>query len=254
MSAPDRPGTWLRTFHPRPGAAARVIVFPPAGGAATFAVPLSAALGPDVEVLAVQYPGRQDRLGEPSPHDLGELADRLAGVIAGLPELPTVLFGHSMGAAVAFEVAHRLQGRWSPEAVIVSARESPRSVPAERLHGLPDDRLVLALGRLGAEGMELLADPELRDLLLPVLRSDLRAAETYRHPDAEPLECPLLALAGVDDPAVQLPEAGRWREATTQFLGLEAHPGGHFYLQGREPEIAARLRALLDGVRSGLLP
>jgi pyochelin biosynthesis protein PchC len=99
-------GSWLRGFHPAPPGAPRLVCLPFAGGSASFFHPLSAAL-PDVEVLAAQYPGRQDRLSEPPVADLGAMADAVAAEQPA-DSARTVLFGHSVGALVAYEVARRL--------------------------------------------------------------------------------------------------------------------------------------------------
>src|SRR5688572_26153562 len=92
---------WIRRFHPSPEAAARLVCFPHAGGAASFYFPMSEALSPAVEVLAVQYPGRQDRLAEAPLADINALADHITSGLSHLDDRPLALFGHSMGSLVA---------------------------------------------------------------------------------------------------------------------------------------------------------
>src|SRR5436305_687475 len=94
---------WIRRYHPAPAAAVRLVCFPHAGGSASYFHPVSARFSPGVDVEALQYPGRQDRRAEPCVTDLNELADVVTTEIRALDPLPTVYFGHSMGAALAFE-------------------------------------------------------------------------------------------------------------------------------------------------------
>src|SRR4051794_9909349 len=133
---------WLRRFHPAPQAAARLVCLPHAGGSASYYHPLSAALSPAVEAVAVQYPGRQDRRSEPLVDDLLVLADRLADALADEPG-PLALFGHSMGAVLAFEVARRLEreGR-EIAALFVSGRRAPTAHRDEWLHRVGDAELL----------------------------------------------------------------------------------------------------------------
>src|SRR6059058_3650797 len=104
----DVNGTWLRRFGPVLDSGVRLICFPHAGGSASAYVPLARALAPEVEVLAVQYPGRQDRRHEPPIEDVNRLADLAADVLPTDSARPYALFGHSMGALVAYETALRL--------------------------------------------------------------------------------------------------------------------------------------------------
>lgn len=117
---------WLRRFHPPGRDSHRLVVLPHAGGSASFFRPLAAALAPELDVLTVQYPGRQDRRSEKSIEDIGEYADRIHEVLLAEADRPTALYGHSMGAILAFEVACRLEASGhAPLAVIASGRRAP---------------------------------------------------------------------------------------------------------------------------------
>src|SRR5580693_3664644 len=124
QNMPESGGRWVRHFHPSATAVSRLICFPHAGGSASYYFPVSAALSPNIEVLAVQYPGRQDRRNEKNLEDIGELADRAFEAVVPWSKGPVALFGHSMGAIVAFEVARRLERNAgiSLLALIVSGR------------------------------------------------------------------------------------------------------------------------------------
>lgn len=233
---------WLRRYHQRPDAGHVVVCFPHAGGSANHYRPLSEALPESVELFAVQYPGRQDRLREPVIGDVVAVAELVAPLVAGLDGRPLALFGHSMGASVAFEVARRLErdGK-APVALFVSARRPPSRAAARRNHLLSDPDLVTAVKALGGPGSLLLDDPEFAALALPAIRGDFRAAETYRREHDASVNCPVLALVGDSDTEADATLASGWRDHTTATFTLHEFPGGHFYLDHHLPTIATLL-------------
>ncbi|GAA4526035.1 thioesterase II family protein [Amycolatopsis samaneae] len=222
---------WLRRFHPAPGAATRLVCFPHAGGSASYFHPVSTALSPRAEVLAVQYPGRQDRRAEPLIDDLAVLADRLAELVARQLDRPTVFFGHSMGASLAFEVARRLEARQRVLAgLFVSGRRAPSAHRDERVHLRDDKGLIEEIKSLSGTDAYLLDDDEVVQMMLPAVRNDYRAAETYRYRPGPDVSCPVTALLGDTDTKVTETEAAAWREHTSGPFELRVFPGGHFYL------------------------
>jgi surfactin synthase thioesterase subunit len=221
---------WLRQYHPRTDAETVVVCFPHAGGSASYYRPMSAALPASVGLYAVQYPGRQDRLREPLVADVVSMAEAIAPAVLTLADRPLALFGHSMGASVAFEVGRRLE-RWGapPVALFVSSRHAP-SRPRGTEHHLADDKgLVSAVVKLGGPGVELMDDPEFVAMVLPTIRSDYRAAETYLGEPGATVRCPVVALLGDDDPDVGVDDTRVWAEHTTGEFTLRLFPGNHFY-------------------------
>lgn len=232
---------WLKRFHPAAPGAPRLVCFPHAGGAASAFHPLSAVLAPAVDVLAVQYPGRQERHAEPLVDDLFVLADRLADVLAAEVSGPMAFFGHSMGASLAFEVARRL----GPVGLVVSGRRAPSSFPGGPVPERSDDELLADVRRIGGTDPRVLAHPELLRVVLPVLRNDYKAAETYHHRPGPDVECPVLALFGDSDPRVTEDEVRRWAAHTSGFFELKSFAGGHFYLNDHLEEVAGLLNERL---------
>ncbi|WP_329468130.1 thioesterase II family protein [Streptomyces sp. NBC_01431] len=219
--------------HPAPRKARkRLVCLPHAGGTATFFHSWAGAVGEDVEVLATRYPGRQDRLAEPCPQDMAPLADAVAEELAPFLDVPVVLFGHSMGASLGYEVALRL-GRSHPGRVaglLVSAREAPHCVTPKEIHLGSDDEVVAEVKRLGGDGTDLLDDPDIREIVLPSVRGDFRISGTYRAAAPVPVDCPVFGYVGDRDAGVSESDMRRWAEVSTGDFGLLMLPGGHFYL------------------------
>jgi pyochelin biosynthetic protein PchC len=146
VSAPARPRGWLRTPRPRPEAGLRLVCLPHAGGAASSFRGWAEAVPPGVELVSVQYPGREDRIREEPWTDAVAMAGTLAGLLAADPR-PLVLFGHSLGGTLAYEVARRLPR--PPVRLVVSARIAPTVPPAPVFRGETDEELAAELCRLG---------------------------------------------------------------------------------------------------------
>lgn len=220
-----------------------MVLFPHAGGSAPFFFPFSRELSEVAEVLCVQYPGRQDRIDEPFASSTVELAEH---IVTTLPAFggPTVLFGHSFGATVAFEVARRAQ----PGALIVSARRAPADVRDRGMHRLDDDALLAEVSKLDGMHPDILAEPELVRLAMPAVRADYRAAETYVYQPGPPLRCPILALVGDSDPQVDAARMALWRDYTTGPFDTRVFPGGHFYLTDHRTGVVAEIIRQLGGL------
>jgi surfactin synthase thioesterase subunit len=247
--APTYLTTWLRRFGPAGDAATTLVCLPHAGGSASFYFPVARALAPAVDVLAVQYPGRQDRRHEPHIGSLPELADRIVDALRQLDDRPVALFGHSMGAVLAYEVGLRLAdaGRAALCRVFVSGRRAPSRYRDDRLHLQSDLQILAEIRRLDGTEAAALDDPDIRGMLLPAIRSDYRAVETYRHDPGRVLGCPVTVLTGDRDPLVTLDEARAWKLHTTGPTDVVVLPGGHFYLVKQNARV-------LDIIVSRLFP
>ncbi|MGW1290842.1 thioesterase II family protein, partial [Streptomyces sp. NPDC002586] len=230
---------WIRRYHPRPDAAVRLVCLPHAGGSASFYHPVSASLPASVDVLAVQYPGRQDRRNEPCPDSIQELADRVTSVLLPWTDRPLLLFGHSMGATLGFEVARRLEHDHGivAHALFASARRAPSRPRDESVHLRDDDGLVEEMRKLSGTDSAILDDEELIRMALPAIRADYRAAETYVYEPGPNLRCPIVGLVGDDDPKVTVDEARAWSRHTDASFDFHVFQGGHFYLTSHQNEV-----------------
>jgi pyochelin biosynthetic protein PchC len=243
---------WIRRFHPAPTAPVRLACLPHAGGSATSYIGLSQALHPDVEVLAVQYPGRQDRRAEPLVDSLAELARQVTAELLPWTDRPLALFGHSLGAVLGFEVARALEAAGRPPAVLfASGRRAPSRHRAEYAHRLDDDGLLREIRTLSGTDARLLDDEELMRMVLPAIRADYRAVETHTYLPGPPLRCPVTALTGADDLKVSAQDAAAWREHTSAEFDLVTFDGGHFFLTDRQQQVAEVITAALSRFTAG---
>ncbi|MGP2438413.1 thioesterase II family protein [Streptomyces sp. JW3] len=243
---------WLRRWND--GAASRftLICLPHAGGSATFYRPWAALLPREVELLAIQYPGREDRLEDPEVTGMGELVNAVADAVLPLLDRPYALFGHSMGSAVGWELAHELHHRGAPlpRRLFASGRAAPGTAVTGQLHRQDDAVLGAELARLGGTSREVLDDPALRALILKAVRHDYRIIETHRPADRPPLTCPVHVLTGSADPELGerrcRERAGGWADLTTARTEVCVFPGDHFYLTPRRREVAATVLRRMD--------
>jgi surfactin synthase thioesterase subunit len=199
----------------------------------------STLLDPRIDVVPVQYPGRPPRLSEPPETSLKRLAQRLAGPVAERAgEGPYALFGHSMGALVAYEVACLLTRLGQPPVrLLVSGQTAPHLYRPTRVHALSDEGLVDHIRRLQGTPEDVLANPSLLELLLPVLRADFALCESYGYEEMPPLTADVTVLGGTDDPGVAPGLLDRWGDLTGGACDVRVLPGGHFYLFDQLPTI-----------------
>lgn len=248
---------YIKRFPPRPGARARILCFPHAGGSAQAYRTFYKHLPVDVEVCAIQPPGRDERGGEPAPRDLSVLVDEIALAIEPLLERPFAMFGHSMGALAAFETTRALRSRRLPlpTHLFVSGRRAPQLLPDRPpLHDLDDAAFLDGLRRYDGTPEIVLRDPELAQLFLPTIRADVCAVETYRFEPAPALACPIVACGGVSDPDVAREHLARWRDLTTGAFQIAMFPGGHFYLREREARLVQLIAETIQARAHGDAP
>ncbi len=221
---------WFRVLTPRPQAKKCLVIIPHAGGGPAFYRDWAKQMPNDVEVVAVQLPGREARWKEKPFTRMEPLIASLVKELRPLWDRKVTLFGHSLGALIAYELARHMR----VDRLIVAGARAPQMPRMNAsLHDLNDTALRLELKRLGGTPAEVLDNEELFGLFLPAMRADLEVLETYSREQEPPLHVPMQVLGGFADERVPLRDLGRWRDVNggpTQITGMA---GGHFFLDSR---------------------
>jgi medium-chain acyl-[acyl-carrier-protein] hydrolase len=181
---------------------------------------------------------------------MASLVDHLADAVAALTPLPFGLFGHSMGARVAFELARALRrrGQAQPARLYVSAARAPHLPYPNPIHELPDADFLARLREFGGIPAEVLAAPELLAVAIPIVRADFTALETCGYAAEPPLTCAISAFGAIDDPLVPAGAVDAWRVQTTAEFTLHALHGGHFFLHAQRSRLISVIDDDLTGV------
>ncbi|MET8183612.1 alpha/beta fold hydrolase [Streptomyces sp. NPDC005336] len=225
----------------------RLICFPHAGAGATAYADWAPLLPPQIEIVAVQLPGRQSRIAEEPFAQVAPLVQALSHALRPVLDLPFAFFGHSCGAALAHELAKalRAQKRPGPQTLFLSAQPAPGAQGVRPLHRLPEDEFSQAILELGGIDPEIAADPYVMATLLPVLRADFALWETHHPAPEAPLDCPIVALAGDSDPRTSRASVDMWRDHTDADFRSHFYPGGHFYFLDRPADVVSLIGRIL---------
>ena len=235
---------WFRALNRHPRCRARLFCFPYAGGSAAVFREWPAGLAPDIEVFPALLPRRGARMAEPPLTRISSIVEGLAAGIRPHLDRPFALFGHSMGALIAFELARRLRAEAGvePAHLFVAGCRAPHlpdTDPAFR--DRTDDEFIEHLRGLNGTPAEVLEHPQLMALMLPLLRADFEAVETYRYEAGPPLGCRVSAYGGLYDSAVKRESLEAWREQTGGEFVLRMFDGDHFFINRAAPQVLRML-------------
>ncbi|MEV0012170.1 alpha/beta fold hydrolase [Streptomyces sp. NPDC051840] len=213
-----------------------LVCLPFAGAGASFYRPWQRLAGDALTILPLQLPGRERRIDEDPYTDAGTAADGLLTDLREALGAPgphrIALFGHSLGAVLAYELAHRLASDPGIEVarLFVSGSPQPAEQRSRRATGLPDDAFLARVNEFAGYTHEALEDPEMREMILPTLRADVEMHENYVPGTDLPLDAPLTSLRGADDALVSRDEAAAWSKVAGADFRYVEQPGGHMYL------------------------
>jgi medium-chain acyl-[acyl-carrier-protein] hydrolase len=210
----------------------RLFCLPYAGGGSSIFRGWSAILGTDIEVCPIELPGRGTRFREKPVNHLLSLAQAVCDGILPYLDRPFVLFGHSMGSLLGFEVLRNLQGRLGLKPLLFfAAGRNAAHIPEIKIsYDLPDAALMQRLQELNGTPSGIMEHPEFKLLMMPTLRADFAISETYAYTEGPSLECPVIALGGVSDPETNVEGLDAWRQHTKSSFKLRIFPGEHFFL------------------------
>jgi len=238
VKAPISSGNVAKCNRPNPNARLQLFCFPFAGGGAwafnSWADQLPSDVQRETELWSVCLPGRESRRKEPLATQLSLLLEMLTAPLNSLLTRPYAFFGHSMGALVSYELACRLRSKGvaGPVHIVVSGHRAPQLPDRNiQVHKLSDQEILAKLRRLGGTPEEVLQDPELMEMYLPVLRADFAVCETYKYEHRQPLGCSITALGGTEDAEVSREELSAWYIHTRGSFSLHMFPGSHFFMQ-----------------------
>jgi medium-chain acyl-[acyl-carrier-protein] hydrolase len=240
--------TWWWTGS-APDARMQLLCFPYAGGATAVFRPWQPPLAGSLRLHAPRLPGRETRHGERAIDDMGALIDALASTFPAEP--PYAMFGHSLGAIVAFELARRLRSAGRPLPVHLFAAGSPAPDLRQRvdLGELPSAELWAKLRTLDGTPAGVLDSPELRELVEPMLRTDFLLSDRYIYTEQPPLPCPVTVLRGAADRGVSAAQAAGWARHTSGPCVVEVFEGDHFFIASARDRVVALVERTLRGQR-----
>ncbi len=245
---------WFLISRPKPHARYRLFCFPYAGGSASAFLPWEDLLPPQIELVAIQAPGRANRLDESPLTSVAELAAELAGAIPPMLDRPYLTYGHSMGSLVSFELLHLLKARNLPlpRRYFGAARQAPH-IPRRiaPFYDYPLEEFIAELKRFGGTPDAVLENAELMEMLVPMLRTELRAAYTYHRDPVVKLECDVSVFGGSRDEIVLPEELPGWQEHFFQRMELRLFEGGHFFLEDDKEQVVSAICESMGLSRSG---
>lgn len=224
----------------------RLFLFPYAGGGPAVFGKWLTEFDAHIETLIVHYPGRGSRHNEPPIHQIEPLVEKLAETIRPYLDKRFAFFGHSFGGLVAFELAKQIQ----PQALFISGCGAPHIPnPHPPIHHLPNAEFIKSLQELNGVPEEIANNSELMELLLPMLRADFEAFETYQ-PNAHQLNCPIIALCGLDDPRVSREQVEGWGKDTTADFRGHYFSGTHFFIHDNKADVIAFINSELTSMHA----
>ena len=226
----------------------RIFCFPYAGGNAATYSEWGSMLSEDIEVIAVQLPGRSSRLFELPFDNMASLVDALLPQIIPLLDKPYIVFGHSLGSRVGYELLSQLQLRNQPmpDCFIASgSRAAHLNDTSDRCWSHDDATFIQVLKELKGTPPEIFDNNELLTLLLPMLRADFKISGTYQ---AKPmkLSCPIQILHGTDDTEVTLDQLNAWQSLTTKSIEIHSISGDHFFIDSNKIDTLNHINRVIN--------
>lgn len=245
----EKVNSWFVRVNPSVvDASVRLICFPHSGAGASVYRKWASELR-NVEIYSAQLPGRENRISEKAIENIHVLVEELLAFMNFIEGKPFILFGHSLGALIAYELVCALERRQGPQPkhLIVSAFRAPDCVSLNKqLHNLNADDFVMELKKYGGMSDEILSNLELMELLIPSIRGDFKVHETYKFPQNPELKTSITSIAGDNDNVVTVSQMFGWRNHTSGEYGHHTVSGGHFFIVESRKQCLQIVQSLID--------
>lgn len=232
---------WFQVLKPLNMPSKRLFCIPYAGGSASAFATWQDALPGDIEVCALQLPGHFGRMHEACYTDLKTIVTEIVKAITPyLNDCDFCLYGHSMGARVAFEVAAELsrQNLTLPKQLLVSGAKAPQLERNKKpIHALPHDEFFEEIDRINGTPKAVLENKELAELILPILRADFQVCETWSPETEYVLDIPVRIFGGLNDPGVSIDDLDAWQQRTSSEFKRHMFPGDHFFINPHKDKL-----------------
>jgi surfactin synthase thioesterase subunit len=240
---------WFVIPKPNPTASKTLICLPYAGGSASIYTSWADFLPNHVELVSIQPPGRANRMMETAIDNMAELVSELSLAITSIIQKPYVIFGHSLGSRVAFELIRSLKdlNQRQPDHFIASGNRPPHlQMQEKRLSELPKEKFFEELVNLDGTPREILQNQKLMALYEPILRADFKIGDDYRYQSEKKLECPTSIFGGLDDTGVSLEHLHQWQIHFDLPINIQQFNGDHFYLDNARDELLMSINKILE--------
>jgi len=229
---------WFMCSRPNPMARIRLFCFPYAGGGASIFHSWAYQLPSDIETIGIQMPGLESRIMEPPVETISIAVEMLLPVIYSRIDKPFVLFGHSLGAFISFELTRKLRERYGlqPLHMLVAGIRAPQILNRNSpIYDLPEvDFLEKLQRRYNGIPEELLENPDILQLVLPGLRASFKMYECYEYMEGDPLDFDITAFGGYQDKTATTEDLEAWRRQTNRSFSLQMLPGSHFFINSEQ--------------------
>jgi medium-chain acyl-[acyl-carrier-protein] hydrolase len=247
---------WFMCSRPNPMARVRLFCFPYAGGGASIFHSWADRLPSDIETIGIQMPGLESRIMEPPVETSSTVVEMLLPVMYSSIDKPFVLFGHSLGAFICFELTRRLRERYGlqPLHMFVAGIRAPQILNQNpTIYNLPETEFLEKLQRrYSGVPDEILENPDILQLVLPGLRASLKMYECYKYIEDEPLDCDITAFGGYQDRGTTTEDLEAWRYQTNRSFSLQMFSGNHFFINSEQEHFLQTLSSELMRILSQL--
>ncbi|MFY9074805.1 thioesterase domain-containing protein [Malaciobacter mytili] len=231
---------WVQ-FESKQNVNLRLFCLPYAGGSASIYRLWQQKMPENIQVCKIQLPGRENRINEQAIDSMEVLIQILVKQLLSYFDKPFVLFGHSMGAMIVYELARYLTNytSYTPLHIFVSACRTPNIAELKTTYHLPNDEFINSLRQRGGTNEILLNNKEYMQMIEPTLRADLKLIEQWHHNDIDKLNCPITIFGGLNDTLVSPFILKQWRQYTNNVFKLKLFKGGHFFINDPSVNIAS---------------